>query len=486
MPWQAGEARPSDVCPIAASTSTPSRKVSKYVSALGSPPRVAATQQRVIGLATTAIALAVIARLTLWPGPGGLPRAFQWCLVCGSYGSADFALNVLLFVPLGFGLRLAGTPRYSASLAVIASTVLIEALQFYVVPGRESDLSGIISNTIGGLVGVAIADLRAHLVAPDVRVARRVAIGVAAVVCALAEVVQRGLAPSLPHSIYYEQVAPDLGMFDVYRAPVITPTFDGAPFREGRLSADSGDLMRVSLLDGRASIRVAIRSGPVPLRLAPIISVFDQRHHEIFLLGRRGTDVVFRLRRRANDFRWRSPALFLSLGEPPTLHQSPDTAHVRAAVRPGRIELSVADLRGTRTVEEKRGVWQAWRFLVPDSVFASAAGVLTALWIAGLFVPLGYWSGQGARASVSSMDHRVSPTRALRYSGPLLLLDLVSIAAVFAIIPWMAGAPGAPLGVWAAGLGATAIGWGLALLLDRRTNITSAPRPLRPHGPGES
>ena len=44
-----------------------------------------------------------------------------YCIVCGDTGSVDFFLNILLFVPLGLGLALAGFSWRRALLLLSAS-----------------------------------------------------------------------------------------------------------------------------------------------------------------------------------------------------------------------------------------------------------------------------------------------------------------------------------------------------------------------------
>ena len=77
---------------------------------------------------------------------------------------ADFFLNVLLFVPFGFGLatqmRKRGGRRWmtSALLALAAGAVIsytVELLQLYI-PGRDSGWEDVISNSMGSAVGALL------------------------------------------------------------------------------------------------------------------------------------------------------------------------------------------------------------------------------------------------------------------------------------------------------------------------------------------
>ena len=102
------------------------------------------------------------------------------CLLCGEGGGTDVFLNLLLFAPMAAGLRLAGWPwrRVVAGSALLSLGV--EYLQFAVVPGRDSSLSDLLTNTSGAALAAAIAPYLPGVVAPGPALARRL------LACALA------------------------------------------------------------------------------------------------------------------------------------------------------------------------------------------------------------------------------------------------------------------------------------------------------------
>jgi VanZ family protein len=81
-------------------------------------------------------------------------------------GRLDFFLNVLLFVPLGFGicakLRQRGASLWTSLLLALtagaAASYLVELLQFYI-PGRDSGWEDVFSNSTGSVVGVILFQL---------------------------------------------------------------------------------------------------------------------------------------------------------------------------------------------------------------------------------------------------------------------------------------------------------------------------------------
>jgi hypothetical protein len=382
---------------------------------------------------------------------GGLSGHFELCVPCGDLGTADFTLNVLLFIPLGFGLRLAGMRRHWAWLAAFLLTATIEALQFYVVTGRESDLSDIVANSTGAALGIALADFRIRLFLPSPALARRLVAGWGLLCCTGAAGAQWALAPDLPHSIYYEQVAPDLGQFAVFRGIVYSATFDTARFRVGRLSADSSTAMRDALLAGGVTITASFQRADVPpRRLAPIVSVFDQHRREIFVLGQRVGDLAFRLRRRTDHLGFHPPSAILAHAFD-AAQPSTDTLRAGVTVDRGSVLLELAGRDGATRRRIGFGPWDVWRLFIPDS---GRFGIHETFWLlatmAALWLPLGYWAGRSAEEIAAPLY----PAAAL-----------IALSITLAIIPWNAGSPPAPWPVWCMGAAGIAIGWTFSRLI---------------------
>src|SRR6478672_4733448 len=104
------------------------------------------------GVPITLASLLAICLATLWPQPPA-PVDSHFCVICGSFGTVDALLNVLLFVPLGIGLSLLEWSERRAVLAMCALSIAIEAAQFFVIPGRDSTLGDVLTNTFGGAMG---------------------------------------------------------------------------------------------------------------------------------------------------------------------------------------------------------------------------------------------------------------------------------------------------------------------------------------------
>jgi len=412
---------------------------------LGQLLNVALAQQKALGIATTGLSILVIAALTLTPQAGPPAGHFDLCITCGTHWASDFGLNVLLFFPFGFGLRLAGLRRRTAWLVALGATISIEILQYSVITGRDSDLSDILSNALGGVLGVAAADARKRLLAPSPASAIRLSLAGAAAWCIIAGATQWALSVSLPRSIYYEQVAPQLGQFSTFGGQVLSASFGGAPFPGGRLPDKASAAMRDALLAGDTRIAaVMTMAARPPRRLAPVLGVFDDRHREIFVLGQRHNDLIFQIRRRTDDWGFRSPSLALTGALAPQ-PRTDDTVRISATVEEGSARIAVETPVGRAERRMGSGIWQAWSLLVPDEGrYGRFAGPVTLIVIAAMFAPLGYWGG---RVSLR--------TSAATSAVPPVLTLLVALA----IIPWTAGSPAAPWPVWAAGAAAIVFGW---------------------------
>ncbi len=208
--------------------------------------------------------------------------------------------------------------------------------------------------------------------------------------------------------------------------------------------------MHDSLLADSAVIAVTMQPGTTRSSIAPIVDVHDQLRREVFLLGRRGDDLMFRIRRRSDALGFHAPSSVVTdafLAEPSRV----DTIVVRATTRAGSTAFEVGHRGSGATAVLHRqvgeGVWEGWRLFIPDQArWARYAQWFTFAWICMLFAPIGYWAG-----------------RAARREGIALSVTAIAmpVVASFAIIPVAAGAPPAGLPVWAAGLGVSAITWGI-------------------------
>jgi VanZ family protein len=400
---------------------------------------VVRVQQHKAGATATIIMLLVIARLTLYPAPGPLPSGFHRCILCGTFGLADFIDNVILFVPLGFALRLAGVRRLPAWLFMAALATGIETAQDFIISGRESALGDLIANPLGGAIGIALADIRGLIFAPTAAAARRLAAGAALGLVILAVFLAWAFQLSIPPTgTYWTQVASRLRQYVPFEGTILDATINGQPVTNGRVDSAASEAMRSSLNAGTARIEARIVPTTRADRVMPLVTVYDRWRNEIFILGCRRGRVVFRARTHSAN-----------VGLHPASFQVPggclvgDTTTVVAEPldHSEKVRLTI-ESRGQRTMATRgAGLWLGWHVLVPnDGWWSDLETPFTILWLVVLFVPIAYW---GARAHQQW------------HVGVIAAVLVVTLL----VIPVIAGSTVAPLVAWIGGAGGAAFGW---------------------------
>jgi hypothetical protein len=408
--------------------------------------------QRKAGLALALLGAVIIALLTLLPQPGQeeLVRATApTCLVCGELGGVDVILNLLLFVPLGLGLRLAGLPWQAALAVGFASSALVEVLQMKVVPGRDASLSDLLTNTAGALLGVRLASRWPALVFPSVRGSALLAGGWGGVWLLSAWATGLGLRPAPTRADWYGQWAPELGQFDRFPGRLLEARTAGTPTPRGR-HPDTPAWSRSLTLQG-FDVAARARLGPPTGRIAPIVSVFDADQREIVLLGQWRSDLVYRVRMGTARLRLRNPAVRL-----PGALSAPAESEVRIEGRleGPRFRLDALTPTGASHLIVPFSPQWTWALLLPyEYALGAEAGLLTSLWLFGLLLPLGWWAGRAGPLGVPG-------------AAALVVAGIAGTRAILAFDP-------APAGEWlAAGSGAL-LGLALAAALRRLNKSAS-------------
>ncbi|MGH7622595.1 MAG: VanZ family protein, partial [Gemmatimonadaceae bacterium] len=264
--------------------------------------------QRSFGRALTIAGFLFIAVLTLSPQHAATKASPSFCLLCGDTSVLDAFLNVLLFVPLGMGLRLAGVSRRRSFAIGLVTTITVELLQYWI-PGRDTSLGDVITNSFGGLVGIVCADVWRVIILPSRREAVRIASGW--VVVWMAVLFASGVLAhiSLPATSAWGVWAPELLHHDYFPGKVLAATAGGLSTPTA-ISATSDDVRRRLSSDSvvvRASVIGGAATGPV----AAIATVYDWKRSQIFMLGERNGNLIFSLRMRTADAKISTPAIRL-------------------------------------------------------------------------------------------------------------------------------------------------------------------------------
>ncbi len=387
---------------------------------------------------TLAVA-AAIGWFTLRPSEADAESAARlpWtCLVaCDDQALRDALLNIVLFVPLGWALARWLRPRHALLLVVLA-TVSIEFTQYHWLLGRDASLRDILTNALGGGLGILLATRWRRLFLPTPRASRR--LGTLALAGWLGLVVSTALLvrPRLPASVYWGQWAPELGQFATWPGRVLGATVAGQRLPSGRLEQSAA--LRRALLQDSVLVTARVVAGAPPPDLAPIVSVFDSEQREIFLLGQQGRGLVFRLRSGVRAVQLGDLSAWFPAPPP---WQAGDTLTVTGGVVRGAWVLGVETPRASawRRVPYSSGL--LWAGLWPwHPLIGPAAAWLSGLWLGAALFPAAYWLARTGAGWIGAA------------AGAVLALYLVSRLAGLAL-PTLPE----PVGVLAgAGLGALA------------------------------
>lgn len=363
--------------------------------------------RRPLLLAAALVSLAAIAVMTLVPGSPNTPTPQGVCVFCGSTGGQDFFDNILLFVPLAFFLRAAGVGRWKVIAASVALTLFVESMQFGVIVGRDASLGDVLSNSMGGVVGVLLAERWRALLFPAARAARRLAVGAALGWLAVLASTAWALAPSmLEHRPAFVQWAPMSPAWSRFHGEVLAASLGGRPIGPDLLAFSTA-----AYRSGDGAVRLAsrVRNGNVRPSFAPIVRVASpggpDGTEELAALGEDGCDLTLHVRMRVTDVRFRAPTVTV-----PRVFPCGDATDAERGVAEGDTTDLVGELtpdgwlrvgarwaRGGSERAVRLSPMMGWSFFLP---WGLRFGVtphhwLDALWLAGLLLPAAYYGARG-------------------------------------------------------------------------------------------
>ena len=355
---------------------------------------------RTLARLLAALGFAFIAIMTLTPQAGPPAFAPSLCVLCGEMAVQDIILNVILFVPFGAGLRMAGVRRARVIAIAFCLTTAIELLQMHLIPGRDSSLGDVITNTLGGAVGVALADSWQTWLLPSARQARRLLFGGVIVWVTILAATVWALHRSLPDSTLWGQWDPAILHFDRFSGTIVKSDAAGFAFPPGARGSDP--VFRRRLVSDSVLVSAAVLPGAPSERTAPILSVYDPERRQIFLLAQRQRALVFSIRMNAARAMVRDPIVGLDDVFPASAdaRTANDTLHVAGGIIGDALVIRATD-DAHRVARERRialGPGLGWTFFLPwPYAFGDETAALSALWIGGLFLPLAYWARRARR-----------------------------------------------------------------------------------------
>lgn len=344
-------------------------------------------------------------------------------------GGTDFVLNVLLFLPLGFGLGLMGARRSRAIGGVIAATVVIEVLQIFIL-GRDPSVGDVLANSLGGTLAFALAVHRAHLVRPSAPLERRLLAIWSAVWLAVMVISAYALVPSPTRSKYYGLIARDLGPnLPPFAGKVLRPRIDTITITDWEMPEPEVHALLVRR--GGTAVRATLVPAACPTgAIAGVLQIADARQREIVLLGQAGRALVFRVRTGASALRLR-PMYYALDGafSDAQCRARGDTLRVEADYARTRVVLRAEDAGGTSlAISLSTTVMDGWRLFTPGQTFVradGAGGLVGALWLFSLSFPFGYL---GAASPGGSRGTRIISLCAVLGAGLFAVPALYGIA----------------------------------------------------------
>ena len=407
----------------------------------------------------TIIAVLLIAMATLPPAPGN-PIEPRWqCLVCGSTGMTDVIVNVVMFLPYGVGLAMARTrPRVAIPL-IIATTFAIELLQYRVIVGRDGTLSDVVTNSVGGIAGFVVAARWQWWMFANARTSAGLAvIALAAWVATLGASAVAFQVTAQLHGAT-ARLAPVISPYPHFTGRIHSAALDGTALADHDVARPDRDWSRGHVLE--ASITTADRiTGP-----SPILLLGQETADQMSLVQQR-TDLLGRVRLRAANWRLVVPGIKL----PDAFVSAGDSMRVWSRVRERDVSVGVTSPNVSDSVAVELAPTLGWSLLVP---IGRAVGPqyrwLSALWVSGLLIPVGFWSGQlgASDAQAASLvgvsagiARETAGARRTRRATPQALLAVLILACAVAALPlvrWASGAAAPHWSEWAA------IGVGLAV-----------------------
>jgi hypothetical protein len=351
----------------------------------------------------------------------------------------DVILNVILFVPPGVGLRLAGMSWRRAVMLAGLLSFTVEALQLVAVSGRDASLSDLVSNTAGGALGVWLAP-RLHAAAlPAPALARRLLVGGAAVWVVLLALSAWLQAPGTSDGTLNSNWAHHVPKPYPFNGQVLSAALHGAAMPPHGPPSDSA-AVRDRLGRGEAELALRAVTGQ-PTNFGGWIYMMAAGDRPQLVVTQKATRATIAVPARALRFKLRSPSLSLSDG-------LPRVAGTPFALEGGRhghrvwLETSYAGRR--RAAELLLSPAHGWALVAP---FGFSLGPLvrlvTAACIAAVIVPLGYWGAAAGR-----------PAWGLTVLG-------LAIAAGLGAVPALGGYAPVHWSEWLAAVLAAAGGWAL-------------------------
>jgi hypothetical protein len=372
-----------------------------------------------------AIALGFVAVVTLVPVSHGMrgDAIPFWCLGCGDYALADAVANVVLFVPLGWTISRASVRPSVGFAVVLTTTVGVEWLQHGFIAGRVASISDILTNALGGAVGMALPGLRRRVIeTPGRAQGAAIGYGLLLVVCLAVGIMTQ--AVSRPETLQWTEGSADTTQYVPFTGSLAVVRADGAPVA-----------MHAALdvpTHGALEIAVDLVSGRPDTGVAQIVVAWMPSGRGWMWLEQRDRDLHVHVASASDRARLRGHSVWLEHAMPVT---AGEPVRIRLSVGSFSYRIVVVTNAGTIVREARISPGDGWRVLAPGGRAWSAwTALLTAGWMAALFWPFGYLTSVRSRGAVV--------VAAVSAGVILVSLPIVSGCAWLPLVGWCGAASG--------------------------------------------
>ena len=335
------------------------------------------------------------------------------CVFCGALGGTNFVLNIILFMPLGVSAHWL-TRRRSRALALgIATTVLVETLQWGVIPGRYASLGDLLANTLGTVIGAWLAVQSIAFLNNTADRARSLSAPFAGILSMVVFATAMLIQPALPRKPYlHVQWTPVRRNTVPFPGRLLSVSLNDRPLR-----ASEGFYSSWLLDSVNRSVAVGARvtsSGKTPERRAIIVRTANATE-EGFMLAQDGEQLVFRTALLAERLKLRSLEIGLTQGLQSAVDGDSLTEIVAHSSRRVMSLLSEQP-GGKREVALKRTVGLGWALFSPyELAIGPSWWKANAIWLGALVMPLAFLVKRSAR-------HDTSKSPRLQWWPPVLVL----------------------------------------------------------------
>ena len=409
------------------------------------------------GIVLSVFVLLVVFLATLTPSTDTSSAGF-WCIACGEFGGLDVLNNIVLFLPLGFAFALASGHRWRSVLACVVVTTFIESMQVRIVPGRDSSLSDLLANSLGGLLGVELALRRALLVRPRGRAATVLATAGAAAFGVVTTLTSLGLRPaSIPRRLWL-QWTPERASFVPFTGQLLEFKVNDVALPRSFWPPKSLRLDRM-LAEPRWHATVTLETAGIR-RGRSVIARIAEEYTVLVSIEQHRWDLTCEEKTRSSDFLFRSPRVALPDGLAPS-GLTPNRVRFTCAREGNSLVAAMDDRQEVLRLSPSLG----WRLLDPFALALPRYLWLGAIWLMALAFPAGYWIRCCTQDQTEDgAIHRDSS------GAPSVAVGALAIALVIGllIVPVLAGTAPAAWWEWASAAVGALAGWRAAWLWQTR------------------